>query len=216
MEDWGYQEARGLLAPLLDYLEEWQASLGGAWEKREVPESLPTRLGRIFENLGHLEGMRLKSQGLLSQEVEAFIRTLSPVFGAETQVVGPFKLPFLGAEFRLRYGEVNLFRHRAWLLYHQTLLSAYALRPLRFQALSPMGPEAFEHAVRLEEAPVLTEQAPALSEAAHRLNNQLAGILSFASLMLAEDRYDGETAQRLALIRESALKAAEIVKKLPG
>ena len=76
--------------------------------------------------------MHLKSQGLLSQELQEFIQGVGFAFELDVTFPGSFKLPFVGNEASIRRKTLNPFMEKAWVVYHGSLLSAYAMKSLRF------------------------------------------------------------------------------------
>lgn len=101
---------------------------------------------------------------------------------------------------------------RAWLVYHAALLSAYALKPLRFERVP--SADGLEEVVRIREAPAVPAEGhtPALgADAVHKLNNALAGITSYVSLILEERKADKDLQEKLGLVLEAAKRAAAAV-----
>lgn len=211
MERLEFERTQGYLAHLLGYLE----GLSGAWAAasgRGAQAALPERIARILADSGYLEGLHLKSLGLLSQELQEFIIGVGFAFEVEVSMPGPFKLPFLDQDAALQRKTLNPFREEAWLVYHGSLLSAYAMRPLRFERAS-VSQDGLEEVLRVREAPAPAEGAssplPDLApDSLHALNNALAGITSYVSLILGERKNDADLQGKLGLVLEAATKAA--------
>jgi hypothetical protein len=106
---------------------------------------------------------------------------------------------------------------KAWILYHGSLLSAYAMKPLRFEKTSASS-DGLEETVRVTEAPTNSHSPnppAALSpDTLHFLNNALMGITSYVSLILSERKDDKELQGKLELVLEAARKVAASAK--PG
>lgn len=233
MERSDFERTQGFLSHLLRYLEalstrlEWDADPSG--RKAEAPgrdagshgrgadphggPDLPPRIAQILADAGHLEGLHLKSQGLLSQELQEFIQGIGFAFELEVAFPGPFKLPFVDNEATLRRMTLNPFMAKAWLAYHGALLSAYAMKPLRFRR-EAASQDGLEEAVRVTDAAPEGEAGarPMSPETLHILNNALMGITSYVSLILGERKDDKELQSKLELVLEAARKAAASAK----
>lgn len=237
MERSEFERTQGFLAQLLRYLEalstrlEWESEPGGreaAGGSRERGDAggesppgdmaagagprdagLPARIARILADTGHLEGLHLKSQGLLSQELQEFIHGIGFAFEVEVAFPGPFKLPFVDNEASIRRLTLNPFMEKAWMAYHGALLSAYAMKPLSFRRVSA-SQDGLEEAMRITDAAPDAEGGakPMSPETLHILNNALMGITSYVSLILGERADDEELRSKLELVLEAARKAA--------
>lgn len=212
MERMAFEKTQGYLALLIRYLEGLHTSL--EWDSEPdagvAPIVLPDRITAILRDSGHLEGLHLKAQGILSQELQEFISGIGMAFEMEVSIPGPFKLPFLGSEMDIQRKTLNSFMEKAWIIYHGALLSAYAMRPLRFERVSA-SQDGLEETVRVTEtAPAGGAASPAMSpESLHILNNALMGITSYVSLILGERKDDKELQEKLELVLEAARKAAD-------
>lgn len=184
---------------------EGRAGSGAGSESAE----LPARIARILADAGHLEGLHLKAQGLLSQELQEFIHGIGFAFELEVTFPGAFKLPFVDNEASLRRMTLNAFMEKAWMVYHGSLLSAYAMKPLRFRRDSA-SQDGLEAAMRVtDSAPEAGGGTKPMSpETLHILNNALMGITSYVSLILGERADDEELRSKLELVLEAARKAA--------
>ena len=102
---------------------------------------------------------------------------------------------------------------KAWLVYHAALLSAYTLKPLRFERVP--SADGLEEVVRVRESFLETTDgghSPSVgANAVHRLNNALAGITSYVSLILEERKEDRDLQEKLGLVLEAAKKAATVL-----
>jgi hypothetical protein len=226
MERSEFERSQSYLAQLLGWLENLAGSLtrgsiapegsGGPSPAAQGPDTpLPDLIARILSDSGYLEGLHLKSLGLLSQELQDFIAGIGFAFEVEVHLPSGFKLPFTDQEAALQRKTLNPFREKAWLAYHGALLSAYAMRPLRFQRISS-STDGLEETLRVREAEPSDLHAPAPSALApgplHALNNALAGITSYVSLILTDRKDDAELQGKLGLVLEAAYKAAAAAK----
>jgi hypothetical protein len=211
-----FERTQGFLSQLLRYLEalstsmEWDAEAAGTGTL-----GLPQRVAQVLTDAGYLEGLHLKSQGLLSGELQEFITGIGFAFEMEVRLPGPFKLPFVDAEAAIQRKTLNPFMEKAWILYHGSLLSAYAMKPLRFEKTSA-STDGLEETVRVTDLPLgQNGQASATTlspETLHFLNNALMGITSYVSLILGERKDDKELQSKLELVLEAARKAAASAK----
>ena len=74
--------------------------------------------------------------------------------------------------------------------------------------------DGLEEVVRVREASAESDEghSPALgADAVHSLNNALAGITSYVSLILEERKADKDLQEKLGLVLEAAKKAAVVV-----
>ena len=220
MESGSTDKAQRYLQQLLGYLEGIYASLEPESESGPAP-GLPPRMAQILSGSGYLEGLRLKAQGCLSSDLQDFIRGIGIAFEMEVAPRGAFKLPFLDNELVLQRKTLNAFMERAWPVYHAALLSAYSLRPLRFEKLPSHPADQMEEALRIAEAAgpggAPDDEAPGAEpemgpEARHRINNALGGITSYVSLILAERKADADLQKKLGVVLEAAKRAADAVK----
>lgn len=214
MQNDSFEKSQRYLTQLLGYLEGLYSAMDG--ESAEAgppgPGGLPARLSAILTDSGYLEGLHLKAQGCLSSDLLEFIRGIGYSFEMETSPLGPFKLPFVDNELVIQRKTLNVFMEKAWLVYHAALLSAYTLKPLRFERVP--SADGLEEVVRVREAPqeTIEGQPPSLgAETVHRLNNALAGITSYVSLILEERRQDPDLQEKLGLVLEAAKKAAAVL-----
>lgn len=211
MERNAFERTQGYLDHLVRYLEGLSTSM--EWDIDEAPpqdaHGMPARLARILVDSGQLEGLHLKSQGILSQELQEFIVEVGFAFEMAVVLPGPFKLPFVDNEAVIQRRTLNPFMEKAWAVYHSALLSAYAMRPLRFEKVGGSA-DGMEASMRVREVPPEAGQgASAMSpETLHYLNNALMGITSYVSLILGERKDDKELASKLELVLEAARKAA--------
>jgi len=175
------------------------------------PWGLPARIGAILTDSGYLEGLHLKAQGCLSQDLLEFIRSIGYAFEIEAAPLGAFKLPFVDNELVIQRKTLNEFMEKAWLVYHAALLSAYALTPLRFERVP--SADGLEEVVRVRESPpsAMDGSHGMGPDAVHRLNNALAGITSYVSLILEERKEDSDLREKLGLVLEAAKKAAVVL-----
>ena len=211
-----FEKSQRYLTQLLGYLEGLYSAMDG--ESGEAgppgPEGLPARLGAILTDSGYLEGLHLKAQGCLSSDLLEFIRGIGYSFEMEASPLGAFKLPFVDNELVIQHKTLNDFMDKAWLVYHAALLSAYTLKPLRFERVP--SADGLEEVVRIREAPPEAVDSQTYSpgrDSVHSLNNALAGITSYVSLILEERKQDEDLQEKLGLVLEAAKKAAAI---LPG
>ena len=213
MENGSFEKTQRYLMQLLGYLEGIHSSMD--WESTEegtaeFPSGLPPRIEAILAHSGYLEGMRLKAQGCLSSDILEFIRTVGMAFEIEAAPRGAFKLPFLDAEIGLQRKTLNDFMEKAWLVYHAALLSAYALRPLRFERRA--SEDGLEETLRVQEASGDLPDGRAWDgiapDAVHTLNNVLSGILGYVSLILEERKADKDLQEKLGLVLDAAKRAA--------
>lgn len=213
MERSEFERSQGYLNQLLGWLESLSGSIapeGPAHRGSEAP--LPDLIARLLANSGHLEGLHLKSLGLLSHELQDYIAVIGFAFEVEVSLPAGFKLPFTDQEAALQRKTLNPFREKAWIAYHGALLSAYAMRPLRFQRVSSSS-DGLEEVLRVRESAPVDRAAPALSEVSlHALNNALAGITSYVTLILNDRKDDAELQSKLSLVLEAAYKAAAVAK----
>jgi hypothetical protein len=78
-----------------------------------------------------------------------------------------------------------------------------------------------EEVVRILEVKPGEDAGPAAApagpgpESLHALNNSLAGIISYVSLVMAERKADPELQQKLGLVLEAAKKVGDTLKKKP-
>jgi hypothetical protein len=214
MENESFEKSQRYLNQLLGYLEGLNSEMES--ESAEAgtagPWGLPARIAAILTDSGWLEGLHLKAQGCLSSDLLEFIRGVGYAFEIEASPLGAFKLPFIGNELAIQRKTLNAFMEKAWLVYHAALLSAYALKPLRFERVP--SADGLEEVVRIREAP--TEpgdgHTPALgADSIHSLNNALAGITSYVSLILEERKLDEDLQEKLGLVLEAAKRAATVV-----
>lgn len=211
-----FERTQGFLAQLLRYLEALTTSM--EWDTDAAAHGslgLPQRVAQVLTDSGYLEGLHLKSQGLLSGELQEFITGIGFAFEMEVRLPGPFKLPFVDNEAAIQRKTLNPFMEKAWILYHGALLSAYAMKPLRFEKTSATA-DGLEETVRITDVatgPDGRNPAAALSpETLHFLNNALMGITSYVSLILSERKDDKELQGKLELVLEAARKAAASAK----
>lgn len=210
MQDDAFEKSQRYLVQLLGYLEALHSAMDG--ESAEAgpigPSGLPSRIAAILTDSGWLEGLHLKAQGCLSSDILEFIRSVGYSFEIEALPMGAFKLPFVDNELAIQRKTLNVFMEKAWLVYHAALLSAYALKPLRFERVP--SADGLEEVVRVREASPDSDEGhtPALgADAVHSLNNALAGITSYVSLILEERKSDRDLQQKLGLVLEAAKKA---------
>lgn len=211
MERQPFEKTQEFLAQLVRYLEgltagmRWDPPAGGSSES-----DLPDRIVQILVDCGYVEGLNLKAQGILSGELQEFIAGIGFAFEVQVVLPGPFKLPFVDNEAAIQRKTLNAFMEKAWILYHGALLSAYAMKPLRFERIAA-SPDGMEVSVRVRELPPeagLPGGAAMSPETAHYLNNALMGITSYVSLILSERKDDKELQNKLGLVLEAARKAA--------
>jgi hypothetical protein len=192
-------------------------------------DGLPARLASILVDSGYLEGLHLKAQGCLSSDLLEFIHDSGYAFEIEATPIGAFKLPFIDNELSIKRKTLNEFMEKAWLVYHGALLSAYTLKPLRFErmpftkglangfanGMANGMAEGLEEVVRVREAlPDGDAQAASLgADTVHHVNNSLFGIASYVSLILEERKQDQDLREKLELILEAAKRASAL---LPG
>ncbi|HKP97029.1 MAG TPA: hypothetical protein VJ385_14860 [Fibrobacteria bacterium] len=214
MQNDSFEKSQRYLTQLLGYLEGLYSAMDG--ESAEAgpsgPAGLPARLGAILTDSGYLEGLHLKAQGCLSSDLLEFIRGIGYSFEIEAAPLGAFKLPFVDNELVIQRKTLNVFMEKAWLVYHAALLSAYTLKPLRFERVP--SADGLEEVVRVREAPPEAGDGHAPSVGAdtvHHLNNALAGITSYVSLILEERKQDRDLQEKLGLVLEAAKKAAAIL-----
>jgi hypothetical protein len=209
-----FEKSHRFLTQLMGYLE----SLHSAMEAESAeagpigPSGLPARITAILTDCGWLEGLHLKAQGCLSSDLLEFIRSVGYAFEIEASHLGPFKLPFVDNELVIQRKTLNAFMEKAWLAYHAALLSAYALKPLRFERVP--SADGLEEVVRVREAAAEPAEGhtPALgADTIHSLNNALAGITSYVSLILEERKEDKDLQEKLGLVLEAAKRAAVVV-----
>lgn len=213
MERIAFERTQGYLGHLVGYLEGLCTSM--QWEigpAQADGHALPDRVVQILVDSGFMEGLHLKAQGLLSPELQEFIVGVGFAFEVQVSLPGPFKLPFIDNEAAIQRKTLNAFMEKAWVVYHGALLSAYAMRPLRFER-SSASPDGLEETVRVREAPPGSGEAAGHTaamapESIHALNNALTGITSYVSLILAERKGDGDLQAKLGLVLEAASKAA--------
>lgn len=215
MRNDSFEKSQRYLTQMLGYLEGLFSAMDG--ESAEAgppgPFGLPSRIAAILTDSGYLEGLHLKAQGCLSSDLLEFIRSIGYSFEMETAPLGAFKLPFVDNELVIQRKTLNEFMEKAWLVYHAALLSAYALKPLRFERVA--SADGLEEVVRVREAaPTATESNSGIGfgpEAVHRLNNSLVGITSYVSLILEERKADKDLQEKLGLVLEAAKKAAVVL-----
>jgi hypothetical protein len=214
MENDAFGKSQRYLTQLLGYLEALHSAMSG--ESAEAgaigPSGLPARLAAILTDSGWLEGLHLKAQGCLSSDILEFIRSIGYTFEIEASPMGAFKLPFIDNELAIQRKTLNAFMEKAWLVYHAALLSAYALKPLRFERVP--SADGLEEVVRVREAAAESGNGHTHAlgaDAVHSLNNSLAGITSYVSLILEERKSDRELQEKLGLVLEAAKKAASVV-----
>jgi hypothetical protein len=216
MQNDSFEKSQRYLTQLLGYLEGLYSAMDG--ESAEAgppgPSGLPARLAAILSDSGYLEGLHLKAQGCLSSDILEFIRGIGFSFEIEAKPLGAFKLPFVDNELVIQRKTLNAFMEKAWLVYHAALLSAYTLKPLRFERVP--SPDGLEEVVRVREAPQEAEaHGPSVgAETVHRLNNALMGITSYVSLILEERKQDRDLQEKLGLVLDAAKKAATILPSL--
>jgi hypothetical protein len=211
MQNDSFEKSQRYLTQLLGYLEGLYTAMDrdSAEAGPPGPWGLPPRIGAILMDSGYLEGLHLKAQGCLSPDILEFIRGIGYSFEIETAPLGAFKLPFVDNELVIQRKTLNPFMEKAWLVYHASLLSAYSLKPLRFERVP--SADGLEEVVRVREAApddVDAQLPPVGAEAVHRLNNALAGITSYVSLILEERKQDGDLQEKLGLVLDAAKKAA--------
>lgn len=211
-----FEKSQRYLTQLLGYLEGLHSAMeADSAEAGPVgPHGLPARIAAILTDSGWLEGLHLKAQGCLSSDLVEFIRGVGYAFEIEAAPLGSFKLPYIDNELVIQRKTLNGFMEKAWLAYHAALLSAYTLRPLRFERVP--SADGLEEVVRIREAPAGSEEGhtPVLgADTVHSLNNSLAGITSYVSLILEERKADKDLQEKLGLVLEAAKKAA---KSVPG
>jgi hypothetical protein len=223
-----FEKAQRYLQQLLGYLEGMYSALEPENEGGAAP-GLPPRMAQILSGSGYLEGLRLKAQGCLSSDLQEFIRSIGFAFEMEAVPRGAFKLPFVDNELALQRKTLNPFMAKAWPVYHAALLSAYALRPLRFEKLPSSPADPMEEVLRVTEGAGSGAPGPGFPggatpddsagmerEARHRLNNALGGITSYVSLILAERKSDADLQKKLGVVLEAAAKAGEVVNAKPA
>jgi hypothetical protein len=216
MQNDSFEKSQRYLSQMLGYLEGLYTAVDqdSAEAGPPGPWGLPSRIGAILMDSGYLEGLHLKAQGCLSPDILEFIRVIGFSFEMEAAPLGAFKLPFIDNELVVQRKTLNVFMEKAWLVYHTALLSAYSLKPLRFERVP--SADGLEEVIRVREAPPDSREAqaqPFNADLVHRLNNALAGITSYVSLILEERKSDEDLQQKLGLVLEAAKKAAAI---LPG
>ena len=216
MQNDSIEKSQRYLTQLLGYLEALYSSVDrdSAEAGPPGPWGLPARIGAILMDSGYLEGLHLKAQGCLSSDILEFIRMIGYSFEMEAAPLGPFKLPFIDNELVIQRKTLNAFMEKAWLVYHTALLSAYSLKALRFERVP--SADGLEEVVRIREAPPDSPEAmaqPLNADVVHRLNNALAGITSYVSLILEERKRDEDLQEKLGLVLDAAKQAAAI---LPG
>ena len=216
MQNESFEKSQRYLMQLLGYLEGIHSAMDrdAMEEGPSGPGGLPVRLGTILTDSGYLEGLHLKAQGCLSSDLLEFIRGIGFAFEIEASPLGAFKLPFVDNELVLQRKTLNEFMEKAWLVYHAALLSAYTLKPLRFErAPSSNG---MEGVVRVREALPGSQDFPATpmgAETIHHLNNALSGITSYVSLILEERKQDMDLQAKLGLVLEAAKQAVGIISR---
>lgn len=211
-----FEKSQRYLTQLLGYLEGLHSAMEAesAEAGPKSPSGLPVRISAILTHSGWLEGLHLKAQGCLSGDLLEFIRGVGYSFEIEAVPLGAFKLPFVDNELVIQRKTLNGFMEKAWLAYHGALLSAYALQPLRFERVP--SADGLEEVVRVREAPAESLDGHTLSlgaDALHSLNNSLAGITGYLSLILEERKSDADLQEKLGLVLEAAKKASTT---LPG
>jgi hypothetical protein len=214
MQNDSFEKSQRYLTQLLGYLEALYAAVDrdSAEAGPPGPWGLPARIGAILLDSGYLEGLHLKAQGCLSPDILEFIRGIGYSFEIEATPMGAFKLPFIDNELAIQRKTLNAFMEKAWLTYHSALLSAYSLKPLRFERVP--SADGLEEVVRIREAPPesVEAHAPALGAVPiHALNNALMGITSYVGLILDERKQDADLREKLGLVLEAAKKAAALV-----
>ena len=169
MENGAFEKTQRYLMQLLSYLEEIHTSMD--WESEtkmpsgeshaaresdtasvgtEFSQGFSNRIANILSQSGYLEGMHLKAQGCLSSDLIDFIRSMSMAFEMAAEPQGNFKLPFVHSEIRLQRKTLNDFMEKAWKVYHESLLSAYSMNPVRFEVLE--SENQLEKTLRIVEA----------------------------------------------------------------
>ncbi|MEO6095981.1 MAG: hypothetical protein ABIW76_09930 [Fibrobacteria bacterium] len=214
MQNDSFEKSQRYLTQLLGYLEALYSAVDRASAEADPPGpwGLPARIGAILMDSGYLEGLQLKAQGCLSTDILEFIRGIGYSFEIEATQIGAFKLPFIDNELVIQRKTLNVFMEKAWLTYHAALLSAYSLKPLRFERVP--SADGLEEVVRIREAPPesVEAHAPMLGAVSiHALNNALMGINSYVGLILDERRQDADLCEKLGLVLEAAKKAAALV-----
>jgi hypothetical protein len=214
MQNDSFEKSQRFLTQLLGYLEALYTAVDqdSAEAGPPGPWGLPARIGAILLDSGYLEGLHLKAQGCLSPDILEFIRGIGYSFEIEATPMGAFKLPFIDNELVIQRKTLNAFMEKAWLTYHAALLSAYSLKPLRFERVP--SADGLEEVVRIREAPPesVEAHAPALGAVSiHALNNALMGITSYVGLILDERKQDADLREKLGLVLEAAKKAAALV-----
>ncbi len=223
MEPESFGKTERYLAQLLGYLESVHASMDWGPEDggdgKASTDGLPQRIQSILYESGYLEGLHLKARGCLSSDLAEFIAAVGFAFEIEAKTMGTFKLPFLENEISIQRKTLNDFMEKAWTIYHAALLSAYAMRPLRFERIMPAGTAhseapasgGLEGSYRILAS--LPDKQPVGSpegfsgETVHTLNNVLSGILGYVSLMLEEHKRSPELVEKLDLILEATKRA---------
>jgi hypothetical protein len=216
MQNESFEKSQRYLMQLLGYLEGIHSAMDRDAAEAGPPSlaGLPVRLASILSDSGYLEGQHLKAQGCLSSDLLEFIRGSGYAFEIEAVPLGAFKLPFIDNELVIQRKTLNGFMEKAWLVYHAALLSAYTLKPLRFERAP--STDGLEEVVRVREASPGSPDAQAVSldaDTVHLVNNALSGITSYVSLILEERKQDKDLQEKLGLVLEAAKRAAEI---LPG
>ena len=214
MRNDSFERSQRYLTQLLGYLEGLYSAMDGESAEAGLPgpSGLPARLGAILTDSGYLEGLHLKAQGCLSSDLLEFIRSIGYSFEMEAAPLGAFKLPFVDNELVIQRKTLNEFMEKAWLVYHAALLSAYTLKPLRFERVP--SADGLEEVVRIREAPpeAIDGLQPAMGrDTVHHVNNALAGITGYVSLILEERDQDADLQEKLGLVLEAAKKAAAIL-----
>lgn len=214
MENESFEKSQRYLTQLLGYLEPLHSEMERESTEAYVsgPSGLPVRIAAILADSGWLEGLHLKARGCLSSDLLEFIRGAGYAFEIEAAPLGAFKLPFIDNELAIQRKTLNAFMEKAWLVYHAALLSAYTLKPLRFERVP--SADGLEEVVRIREAPAesMEGQPPGLgADRLHSLNNALAGITSYVSLILEERKTDPDLQEKLGLVLEAAKRAAAVV-----
>jgi len=169
MENGAFEKTQHYLMQLLSYLEGIHTSMD--WESEtkmpsgeshaasdsdalgvgsEFSQGFSNRIANILSQSGYLEGMHLKAQGCLSSDLIDFIRSMSMAFEMAAEPQGNFKLPFVHSEIRLQRKTLNDFMEKAWKVYHESLLSAYSMNPVRFEVLE--SENQLEKTLRIVEA----------------------------------------------------------------
>ncbi len=195
-ENW---EIKSLLQNLQSYLQAFESE-----ELSYAEGNLSQWQKEFYKWLGHFEGQRLKSLGLISSEFSQGLEEYFELFGARLELEAPLKMPFEGKALKLAFLDAKY--KMALKEFLEGLLSVYGGKKLSLEIREESGENFSFQILKFSEGEASSHKSLLDREFRHEINNHLSGILSLSSLLKNKQPH----LEEIRLIEESAqkLKAA--------